>query len=154
MRHPSTTSRVPLLPAWRTISFSMGISASPPRARNVSHPGIWRPDNVPALQRRSVRSGSVFSSALKAARPDSMRCWIKRFSSVLVMCIYSAPIGPAVGLFERVEQLAQLHRLFAAGKEPTLKVSWKSASVKSWKEGSRSATRSCFHSPSGSRFAC
>ncbi|MDI5303913.1 hypothetical protein MJN76_32655, partial [Salmonella enterica subsp. enterica serovar Anatum] len=39
-------------------------------------------------------------------------------------------------------------------KEPTLKVSWKSASVKSWKEGSRSATRSCFQRPSGSRFAC
>lgn len=39
---------------------------------------------------------AFFSSGVKLALPatDSMRCWIQRFSSVEVICMYSAPMEP------------------------------------------------------------
>ena len=93
---PNTTSRVPFLPAWRTISFSIGTSASPPSSEKRLAPGNLAPGNVRAFRRGQLVQETAFSSAVKLARPttDSMRCWIQRFSSVLVMCMYSAPIDP------------------------------------------------------------
>lgn len=96
--------------------FQHGYQRISPRARNVSHPGIWRPDNVPALQRRSVRSGSVFLVSAKGRTTgfDALLdpAFLFGAGDVHILSANRA----AVGLFERVEQLAQLHRLFAAGK--------------------------------------
>lgn len=49
-----------------------------------------------AFRRGQLAQEAFFSSALKLALPatDSIRCWIQRFSSVEVMCIYSAPMEP------------------------------------------------------------
>jgi hypothetical protein len=70
-----------------------------------------------AFRRGQLAQEAFFSSALKLALPatDSIRCWIQRFSSVEVMCIFRAD-GAAVGLLQGGNQIAQLHRVFTDGK--------------------------------------
>ncbi len=50
VRHPENHFAGPLLPAWRIISLSIGINASPPPARSVLRQGILRQGNVQGLR--------------------------------------------------------------------------------------------------------
>ena len=113
---PRTTSRVPLLPAWRIISLSIGINASPPSSEKRFAPGILRRGNVQGLQRRSVRLRSVFLFAIesRATRLDTLLDPAFFFGAGDVHILGTN--RAAVGLLEGFQQLAEFHGFFAAGK--------------------------------------
>ncbi len=75
--------------------FEHRIRASPPSSERFA------PEFGAEVALQTFRGGqfaeeAFFSSAVKLALPatDSMRCWIQRFSSVEVICMYSAPMEP------------------------------------------------------------
>ncbi len=94
VRHPENHFAGAAVASVAIISLSIGINASPPSSEKRFGQGILRRGNVQGLQRRSVRLEAFFLFAIesRATRLDTLLD--QRFSSVLVMCIYSAPIGP------------------------------------------------------------
>ncbi len=94
VRHPENHFPGAAVASVADLSLSIGINASPPSSEKRFAPGILRRGNVQGLQRRSVRLRRFFLFAIesRATRLDTLLD--PGFSSVLVMCIYSAPIGP------------------------------------------------------------
>ncbi len=117
---------------------SMGISASPSSEKRFAPQ--WRPDNVPALQRRSSFRKRFFVSA-KGRTTGSLRAADPAFLFGAGGRIYQRHRPGPAGVM-RSPSLSPL----PPGAEPTLAFRNRPRSNRR-KKRSRSATRSCFHSP-------